>query len=384
MRIVQMIDTLNWGGAQKMQLFQAHMLCPMGIESTVISLKKAPNSTLPADLLAAGASVITFPFPRLFSPGSFIRLVNYLRKQRFDLIHAHLAYANIIGSFAGYLSGTPVIASLRSAGYNPRYHRARRLFMENLAMRYFADRVMANGYTVAEYGRERLGGREIDVLPNAVDLIDPLSDRERRGIREEIVGDANRPLILSVGRLTLPKGFPDLLQAFALVREHFPQAALAIAGGGTLTEQLKSQIEDLGLEGDAFLLGLRNDVPRLLAAGDIYANASHWEGTPVSVMEAMAAGLPVLATAVGDTPRILASGTGVLVEPNNPQGLAEGIIQLLEDPVKRRRLGEAARMRIVRNYSREIWRENVLNLYARVTPAAGSYLNKLHAGCVGA
>jgi len=73
----------------------------------------------------------------------------------------------------------------------------------------------------------------------------------------------------------------------------------------------------------------------------------------------------------------------VLVEPNNPQRLAEGIIQLLEDPAKRRGLGEAARMRIVRSYSREIWRENVLNLYARVTPAAGSYLNNLHPGCVG-
>ena len=83
-------------------------------------------------------------------------------------------------------------------------------------------------------------------------------------------------------------------------------------------EQLNEQIKKAGLSGHATLLGIRNDVPKLLAASDIYINSSYWEGLPVSVLEAMAAGLPVIATGVGDTPRVVVPGAGILVEPNSP------------------------------------------------------------------
>lgn len=376
MRIAQMIDTLNWGGAQKMQLFLAESLRPLGIDMTVISLGPAPNSTLPGLLESNGARVVNFPFPKLFSPGSFSRLVQFLRQERFDLLHAHLTYANIIGPAAGRLTGTPVIASLRSAGTDPRYFHPRRMRIENFSLRHLATRVMGNGWEVARVGFQRTG-REVDVLPNAIDPIAPISAEQRLALRSEITGDPSRPLIFSVARLSLPKGFPDLLNAFATLHQTYPQAALAIAGGGTLYEQLKAQIEQLGLVGHAHLLGLRHDVPQLLSAADIYVNSSHWEGLPVTVLEAMASGLPLVATAVGDTPNVITPGTGLLVPPAQPDALAEALGKLMADPNLCQQMGRAALAHIKTHYNRAQWRRNLLELYAKVTPDACEYLDGL-------
>ena len=118
MHIAQMLDSLNWGGAQRMQLFLVETLRPLGVDVTVIDLGDSSGSSMPSRLRAAGAQVVSYPFPRLFSPGSFIRLVDFLREQQFDLLHSYLTYSNIVGPLAGGLTGTPVIASLRSAGFN--------------------------------------------------------------------------------------------------------------------------------------------------------------------------------------------------------------------------------------------------------------------------
>jgi glycosyltransferase involved in cell wall biosynthesis len=371
MQIAQMLDTLYWGGAQKMQLFLVETLRPLGIELTVISLSDSSNLPVAAKLQEAGARVVTFPFPKLFSPGSFLKLVNFLRVEKFDLLHAYLTYSNIVGSLAGALTGTPTIASLRNADFEHKGYTPQREFIETFSMRHIATRVMANGLVVADFARERMKGqRPIDIIPNAVDFVPAIPESERRALREEITGNANRPFVLSVGRLTAAKGFPDLLEAFSTVREQFPAAALVIAGGGTLLDELKLQIERLHLQGQVFLLGRRNDVPRLLASADIYVNSSHWEGTPVSVLEAMAAGLPIVATKVGESPHLLDEGAGVLVSPHQPQELAAALIGLLASPEKCAQLGPSARERMGRYYSRETWRKSLLDLYAQITPKA--------------
>ena len=115
MRIVQILDTLLIGGAQKMQVFLAQSLQPLGIELTVVNLSHYGEPSLVSQLEAAGVRIVDFPFPRLFSPISFFRLVKFLRQEKFDLVHAYLTYSNIVGSLAGRLTGIPVIASLRNA-----------------------------------------------------------------------------------------------------------------------------------------------------------------------------------------------------------------------------------------------------------------------------
>lgn len=379
MRIAQMLDTLNWGGAQKMQLFLIKSLRPLGINVTVVNLDHSPASPLLADLQVAGARVVTFPFPQLFSPISFLKLIGFLRRERFDLLHGYLTYSNILGSLAGRLSGTPFLGSFRNAGYDSSRISARRAKLESFCLRHFADGILANGYAVADFGHQQVGDDvSIDVLPNAVDVnsIPQLSRDEKQILRRELVGDADRILILSVGRLTPQKGFDYLLQAFARVHEKHPNAALVIAGEGRQRDSLTAQILSLRLEGHAFLLGQRDDAPRLLAVADVYVNSSLLEGTPVSVLEAMAAGLPIVAASVGDTPYLLENDSGILVPPSDPEKMAESLINLLSDSAQRDSLGKSARARAQKVYSPQTWTRNLLNFYSKFTPNAKSYLQK--------
>ncbi|HEY3311087.1 MAG TPA: glycosyltransferase [Anaerolineales bacterium] len=375
MRIAQMLDTLSQGGAQRMQVFLVESLQPLGVELTVISLREPSKSPYLERLQAAGARVVSFPFPRLFSPGAFINLVKFLSHEKFDLLHAYLTYSNIVGSMAGRLTGTPTIASLRNADKQGVSYTPKRAMLEVFAMRYLATRVMANGIAVAEVARKRLNNaRKVDVIPNAVDLIPSIPEDERRLLRQAVLGDPGRKFILSVGRLTAAKGFHDLIDAFALVHAQDGLAALVIAGGGDLRNELNEHVAHLGLTGHILLLGPRDDVPKLLAAADIYVNSSHWEGTPVSVLEAMAAGLPVVATRVGENPYLLEPDAGLVVQANQPAELASALLTLLASDVKRQSLGQAARERIGHSYSRVTWQKSLLALYSEITPEAKPYL----------
>jgi len=375
MRIAQMLDTLYWGGAQRMQLFLVETLRPLGIEVTVIDLSNSSDSPVPPLLRSAGAEVVSFPFDVLFSPKEFIQLTGFLRAQKFDLLHTYLTYSNIVGPLAGKLSGTPVIASIRSADHDFKEYSRKRKAMETFTLRYVADRIMPNGNVVAEFTDRRLGGsRQLDVIPNAVDISPLLAETERSKLRAELVGDPKRPLILSVGRLSPAKGFHDLLEAFAIVHSIHPEAALVIAGGGKTLGEFREHARKLGLENHVFLLGMRSDALRLMAAADIYVNSSHWEGTPVSVLEAMATGLPVVATSVGESPHLLASNAGIVVPPHEPNSLASALTRLIESPDLRIQLGQSALERVKTYYSPEIWRRKLLELYATLTPKAKEYL----------
>jgi glycosyltransferase involved in cell wall biosynthesis len=143
---------------------------------------------------------------------------------------------------------------------------------------------------------------------------------------------------------------------------------------GPLEGRLREEIEQRGLESRVALLGLRCDVPRLLAASDVYASSAAWEGLPVATLEAMAAGLPVVATAVGDDPRIIDAESGTLVAPGRPEELARALATVLSDPALRRAQGEAARCHVVLPPGARSWSRQLLSLYEEVLgrrPAAG-------------
>jgi glycosyltransferase involved in cell wall biosynthesis len=375
MKIAQILDTLYWGGAQRMQMFLIETLLPLGIEITVIDLSDSSDSSIPATLGEMGVKVVSFPFDVLFSPGSFYRLTRFLQAEKFDLLHTYLTYANIIGPAAGFLSGTPVITSLRNADFDFKNYSRKRELLERLAMRHLSRRTMANGYVVGEFARKRLGPKAvIDIIPNAIEPLPPLADSVKLALRREVLGDPTRTMILSIGRLTEQKGFPDLINAFASIHIDHPEAMLIIAGDGDDKDALQTQIDSLGLQDKIRLLGMRDDARQLMACADIYVNSSHWEGTPVTVLEAMASGLPVIATRVGENPYLLAENAGILVAPQQPGELAAALQTLLHSPEERQTLASTALQRVKSHYSRETWRKSLLELYASVTLKANAFL----------
>lgn len=347
-----------------------------GAEIVVVNLRFPPNPVVEKNLIAAGAKIYTFPFPKLFSPTSFIRILGLVRHEQFDLIQSYLAYSNIVGGFAGWIVGIPVIGSLRSTSDSPQERSRKRELLDNFSLNYFCSRVLANGYAVAAAGKARLGDARIDVIPNAVDLIEPLPLSERQKMRKEIVGSLEGPIILSVGRMDYRKGFPDLINGFAKICSLYPSSSLVIAGGGGLFNELEKQILEMNLDGRVFLLGSRDDVSKLLGIADIYVNSSNSEGMPVSVLEAMSLGLPVIATSVGDTPYVVQPGTGVLIPPGEPDQIAQALKRLIDSPDECLRLGKAAREHIMQRHGLHAWVDRMIDLYSQVVPHATDMLTR--------
>ncbi|MGB0387047.1 MAG: glycosyltransferase [Ardenticatenaceae bacterium] len=384
MRIAQLMETLGVGGAEKLQVTLAAAARERDVELTVINLMLQKNQALQEQIRAQGARIIEVPARRLLDWRAIRNLAQVLRRERFDVLQTHLAYANIMGAMAGRMAGIPVVSTLHSAALHPRYHpMVHRL--EAWALRYGCQRVVAVGHMVANAHQTRLGKQPITVIPNAVASAPSLTAAERHKLRHELCGDSSRPLLISVGRLTEVKGYFDLLEAFAILREQgtplahaaaggqpassaMPQAnpALLIVGSGHLYDQLAEKIETLGLSDHAWLLGLRHDVPRLLAASDLYVSASHWEGLPLSVLEAMMAGLPIVATKVGDLPKVVVDGTGILVEPKSPPDLATGLQHFLHHPTRMQTYGAAAQEYATRHHTVEAWFNQLLTLYKEV------------------
>jgi glycosyltransferase involved in cell wall biosynthesis len=168
------------------------------------------------------------------------------------------------------------------------------------------------------------------------------------------------PLVLTLARLDPQKGLPYLLEA----AKSLPGATFAIAGDGRDRAALEEQARSLGLGGRVRFLGYRDDIPDLLAACDLFVLPSLFEGLPISVLEAMAAGKPVVATRIGGTDEAVENGvTGFLVPPRDPAALADAVKRMLADPAAGRRMGEAGRARALAEFSAQAMVSKTTRLY---------------------
>jgi L-malate glycosyltransferase len=365
MQVLQVVDTLLYGGAQKLLVTFVRQAQAHGVKTTVVSLYQTGGAPLRAELESYGARVIVLKSKRLFDWASFRQLWQLMRAERFDIVHTHLTYANINGGLAAWLTGLPFIATLHNTSADARHSHPLRDRLERWILRHRAHRVLAIGASVADIYRPLLR-RELETIPNAVMPPVTISAAERAALRAELAGDAVRPICFTVGRFSQQKGYLDLLEAFAAVHTQMPEAVLVIAGDGTMRLEIEAKIKALALGQTVRLLGLRNDVPRLLAAVDVYVNASHWEGLPLAHLEAMMAGLPLAVTAVGEVPQLINADAGVLVSPQKPAELAAAILSLLADPARCASLGQAARQHALAHYGADAWFEKYLEMYRKV------------------
>jgi len=372
MRIAHLVDNLAIGGAQKLILTFAKGLerrSSIGLEEhslTVISLGFNYGSSLPDQFNELGANVRSFITKRIFSPQQILQLYNLFRFERFDVVQTHLSRANILGSIVGRITKIPIICTLHSTQVEPRYQNPNRDHLETFVFRYLAHKVIAVGYSVAEIHQKRMAPKVLDLILNPVDFVPEIPATDVNIIRKEIMRNAGRPMLIAVGRLSPPKGYRDLISAFAIAQKEVPDAYLVIVGGGSLYEDLQTQISELGLSKHAILLGSRGDVPRLLNAADIFVSSSHWEGLPLAILEAMSAGLPIIATEVGDIPHILKPEFGIVVPPFQPQSIANAMISLLSNQEKLQSCGQKARDYVMQAHDPDAWVNKMLDFYMKV------------------
>lgn len=372
LHVIHIIDDLRVGGAQRLLLTFTEEASSRGIRTTVITLQNDLNSVIARNLEAAGADLVSCTARGkhlLLDPQRFSRLVRKLGRFQGHIVHTHLTYSNILGTLAAKINGIPVVNTLHGLISDDATH-STKVSLEFKILNYFSHRVIAVGGKVAECHQRYMPRQRIANVPNAIYKISPISLQQREWVRNEIMADAHETLILSLGRLTEEKGYSDLLSAFKKVRSERPDCALAIIGddSGPYASVIKAELMRLGLEGHAFLLPPRGEIHALLGAADIYVCSSHSEGLPLSLLEAMSAGLPVIATAVGAIPEVINQNNGTLVPSENAGALAEAILRVLSEPKIGATKALEAQKTVAQLFDVGTWFRRLLEIYGEVHP----------------
>lgn len=298
-----------------------------------------------------------------------LALARRLRQERYDLVHAHASKPGFLTRLAALGTGLPVLYSPHCfafhAGVNPLSARLVAL-LEALAARFLTTRIV----TVADGERElarQYGVGTDELFVTLRTGLDPRPYRqpvERAALKASLNLALETPLVGAVGRLSAQKAPLDFVRLAALVHQQAPEVHFAWVGSGPLAEAAVSLSAELGLSDHLHFLGHRTDIPALLQVFDCFVLPSAWEGFPIVLLEAMAAGAPVVATQIpGNTEAIRTGVDGLLVPVHNPAALAEAVLRLLAHPGQAEAFRESARLRVEACFSRRAMLEHLSQLY---------------------
>ncbi len=341
-RLLLVIDSLDIGGAERYVVDLAVALQGRGYEVTVACSAAGPLSE-PLERANIPVRPLLRRLVKRRTSIAFARkLRRLLRAERFDLVHAHV-YASAAAAIATAGTGVPLVITEHTEA-------PWRTWRARLFSRWFyrrAEHVIAVSGAIRRLLIERYAvpPERVSFVPNAVvavlDSPSSVSSAIPAKWREG-------PLVGRVARLQPEKGMEVFLQAAARVAPLFPEANFLVVGDGPLREELAALSERLGLGRRVHFLGYRSDARAIIGMLDVLVVSSHSDGAPLVVLEAMEAGVPVVASAVGGIPdQIRDEREGLLVPPGDPVALGDALLCLLRDPVYARRLGEAGRLRAV-------------------------------------
>lgn len=276
------------------------------------------------------------------------RLTRALKRFRPALLQTFLFHGNVIGRVAGRLAWVPIIVSgVRVAERQARWH----VWLDRWTNQLVNHNVCVS-QGVADFSilETRLPANKVSVIPNGVDF-DTYAKATPADLTE-FGFDPERPVVISVGRLEEQKGIRDLLQAAAIVLQNRSDCQFLIVGNGYDRAALEALAANMGLGRAVCFAGHRSDVPELLRASSLFVLASLWEGMPNALLEAMAAGLPVVATNVeGSREVIVSERSGLLVAPANSEELAKAMLRVLNDSVLARELVRNSQSDVINRFT---------------------------------
>ena len=355
-RVFFIIGTLNIGGAETQLVELVTRLDRDRFQPAVCCLGTA--GPLAERLQRAGVPVQVLKLRRYRNGKGYVQttfhlfnsvwhLYRALRTARPQIVHGVLFWAYVLGTYAARAARVPVVvASRRSLGLF-KAHKPVYLFLERLADRW-TDLFIANSDAVRRdtIDREGIDPSKILVVHNGIDLsrfkgpeMGPACDLGRR------------PRVIVISNLIHYKGHEYFLHAWPAVLAQFPTATALLVGEGPMRSQLESMVRDLGIDRSVKMLGTRNDVPALLSLSDLCVHPSLQEGYSNAILEAMAAGRPVVATRVGGNVEAVVDGqTGVLVPAASADALAAGMLRVLTNPAFAAKLGAQAAATIARSF----------------------------------
>jgi glycosyltransferase involved in cell wall biosynthesis len=344
LRVLTLLDNAtDQGGAERFALGLAAHLPRDRVEPWVCATRAATPEAV-EQLEAAAVPLVVLGRRRRVDAYRLAGLAGLLRRERFDVIHAHMFGSNAWGAVLGRLCRVPVVIAHEhnwSFSGSPERRLIDRQVIARLATRFV---------TVSDAARhgmielERIDPGKIVVLPTAYV---PHRVAGAPDPRAELGLEARARIVLVAARLRPEKALEVLVAAHERLAREVANVHLVIAGEGGCRPALERQVAALGLGASVHLLGARHDVGALLGAADVGALSSDWEGMPLFLLECMARGVPLAATRVGGIPELVEHDrTGLLVPPRDPAALAAAISALLEDPARSRRLAAAAATRV--------------------------------------
>jgi glycosyltransferase involved in cell wall biosynthesis len=296
------------------------------------------------------------------------RLWKLLRAEKFDVVVAFTHDSNVLGLSLAWLAGVParVGTHLGVIRGMPRWREKLHSILVNIGI--IQVLIVSSAGTRDNAIQEGVSPDHIEIIYNAITPF-KLSDSDRINARQKLGLHQNDFFLLAVGRLVYEKGHEFLIQSIPSVIQSFPNLTTAICGSGPLFGQLEERISALSLEGKVRLLGQWENVRELLAAADAFVLPSRWEGLPMALLEAMMAGLPVIATRVQGVEEVIENGVqGFLVSLENPEELSKAILQLLNDPEQRHKMGQAASSRILHGYTTDQMCKKYLQVIKNLIP----------------
>lgn len=372
LRVCHVIHDLGAGGAEDLLVDLARVAGRAGFEMTVLSLMPLEDAVHAGRLRDLGVPVLSTGLRTRWDPTARLRAQRLVERVAPHILHTHLKHADIVGAGLSRRLGIPMVSTLhliedattplerlkRQAGLRARTRGAARTIAVSDALRRWY-------VTLPGVDPDRVVTIHNGVIPPP-----PLPAAERDALRRQLGIGADGVLAVTASIMRQGKGHGTLLRAAALI-PHDRGVRLVLAGDGPLAEALREEATDLALGERVTFLGYRNDVDVLLQAADLVVHPSEIDALPTTLIRALAAETPAVATTVGGIPEIVTSDTGRLVGPGDAAGMAAAILELASDPGARTRMAVAGRNRFAVEYDAHVWARRLAACYAEVIHLTG-------------
>ena len=365
-----MLPSMRLGGSEKHVIGLASGLQARGFDARIVTIFEE-------GILGPSVRKEGIPFECIHAPQSWgletlIRILGWMRHRPMSILHTYLFGFHVFAGLPAKLLKVPVILSSRRELAH--WQKARHRWVENLGNG-LVDQVICCSEAARQWtlDKEVIRPEKLLTIYNGVDLKRFELPFQQMEIRTEFGIPRDKPVIGTVANFSYEKGYPYLLEAIERIHHRKPEAWFLLVGSGPLEDEMKKMASKSPAKGQIIFAGNRSDIPRVLAAMDIFVLASLSEGFPNVLLEAMAMARPVVASAVGGIPELVESGQdGILVPHRDSRSLAEAVLHLLDDETQATRLRYLAAEKIKTKFSLERMLDDYEQLYQRILRAKGN------------
>jgi len=362
-RVCHLIHDLGPGGAEHVLVDLARLAGPAGLDMSVVSMLPTEGLRYPEALRECGVTVRSLDLRSWWDPRGPRRLRRVIADLRPQVLHSHLKHADVVAGRVAARTGIPQVSTLHviedRVGLLGRMKRA----IATRSRRRTAAMTIAVSEAQRQWYLAMSGEAPARVVTIHNGIPDPgRADGARRAAARAELGIGPETVAAAMVAVMRPgKGHDVVLAAMAALA---PEVTVVLVGDGELLDEVADQARRH--PGRVILTGFRQDVAGVLGGVDLVIHPSYADALPTALMHAAAAGLPVVATAVGGIPEIVTPESGILIAPGDAPGLAEAVNALAADPARRARMGEAARRRFEANFSAERWMADLRDVYEAV------------------